>query len=444
LNKNINYKLTKWDYYVNSKFAYFMNKEDLKKTIISQSKFTQVRNYVRREKEKFLQEAFSDPFIIIISGIRRSGKSTLLNVIRKQNNEKNYYLNFDDNRLIDFKANDFEMLNEAFLELFGEEQTYYFDEIQNIASWEIFVRRLHNEGKKVFITGSNATMLSKELGTRLTGRNIQVELFPFSFREFLFMKGGGFPNKELYDNVIIAKIRNLFTEYLQKGGFAEYLQTPKAYFFTNLFDNIVYRDIISRYNLSNEKTIRELVLFLISNISKEMSYQSIRKFLNLSSPITVKNYLHYLENAYLFFTINKFDYSLKKQIINPKKVYCIDTGLANSVSFRFSENFGRQLENLVFLELKRAGYEIYYHRNKHECDFILKQRKRIVGAIQVCRSLNDEKLKQREMNGLFEAMDQYSLSNGIILTEENHDELEYKGKKISILPIWRWILKKNN
>ena len=381
--------------------------------------------------------------VSIISGIRRCGKSVLLHEIRKKYIDESYFINFDDNRLETFQSQDFEMLYEVFLELYGEKENFFFDEIQLIDGWEQFVRRLHNEGKKIYITGSNSKMLSKELGTHLTGRHIQTELFPFSFSEYLDFYEQQHHEKDRYDKKKAIAIRNYLQQYLKEGGFPEYVRLNSENILRNLYSDILYRDVIVRHNLRNEKVMKELLHFIYSNISKEISYSSLSKMLGVSNPATIKDYVSYFEDSYLLFSINKFDYSLKKQILNPKKIYAIDTGLADSISFRFSEDIGRQLENVVFLSLRRQFQEIYYHKNNKthkECDFLIKEKERITQAIQVCYSMTEQSTREREIEGLLDAMNSYNLNNGLILTFEENEELLIDGKKIEVLPITDWLL----
>ena len=420
-----------------------MEKEKIKKIILDQKHKISKEVFIEREKLALLSNLMKDPFIIIISGIRRCGKSTLLNYLRKIEPQSDYYLNFDDNRLNDFSIDDFEKLYEAFIELFGVQKSFFFDEIQEIQGFEKFLRRLHNEGKKVVITGSNATMLSKELGTHLTGRHIQIELYPFSFKEFLALKKIKIERDDFYITHRSIKIKKLFYKYIQKGGFPEYLKTSNSYFLSSIYQNILYRDIVSRYNLSKVKTFKDAAFYLISNIACEMSFHSIKNFLGLKSPVTVKEYLSYLENSYLLFSINKFDYSLKKQIVNPKKIYTIDTGLANSISFKFSENYGNQLENIVFIELKRREFNIYYHKQKKECDFVIKEKDKITKAIQVSKSLENEDTRKREIDGLIEAMKIYNLKIGYILTDDEDEEIKIEDLNIIVKPVWKWLLESN-
>ncbi len=415
----------------------FMNKIELKEIILDQNRERKEEKLIEREVFSKIKDYAKNRFVIIISGIRRSGKSTLLSQIK--NKYPGYYLNFDDDRLVNFKLENFQILYETLIEIYGEKNNFYFDEIQNIAGWERFVRRLHDEREKVFVTGSNASMLSRELGTHLTGRHLEMNLFPFSFREFLNFKEFSINKKSIYLTKEKAKIKKYFEEYLLEGGLPEYLKTNNKEYLKTLYDNILYRDIIVRYKLSNEKIIKELVYLAVTNIAKEISFNSMKKLLGFGSSTTVKEYFSYLENSFLIFLVPKFDYSLKKQVYSNKKVYVIDNGLAVNLGFRFSKDSGKLLENLVFVELKRKGREIFYYSNKHECDFVIRDKMKIKEAIQVCYEFNEEN-KKREIEGLVEAMENFKLKNGLILTYDQNEEFIFKKKNIKVISVWKWLL----
>ncbi len=380
-------------------------------------------------------------YIEVLTGIRRCGKSTVLNEIRFGSLENDYYMNFDDDRLLHFRVGDFQMLYELFVELFGEQNTFYFDEIQNIEGWERFVRRLHDYKKKIYISGSNATMLSSELGTRLTGRYVSHELFPFSFVEYLNFKNISFEKEKLFSTIGKAEIKKHFFEYLEKGGFPEYLKNGNKDYLKFLFESILYRDVLVRHKLVNEKEMRELVFYLASNIAKLVSYNNLAKLIGVQNASTVKKYIQYLEDPYLIFQVSKYDHSVKKQIFNPKKIYFIDNALASLLGFRFSEDKGRFLENLVFVELKRRGFELFYHKETKECDFLLKEKNKIVSAIQVSISLNDQATRKREIAGLLEAMKVNGLRSSLILTEDEEEQITIGIITIEVLPVWKWLLR---
>lgn len=374
-------------------------------------------------REKIRQIDLDVPFAIVISGVRRCGKSTLMRQMMKK--VKNfYYTNFDDPRLINFEVNDFQRLNDVFFEEYGNSWYYFFDEIQNVQKWELFVRMLLDKKRHVVITGSNASLLSRELGTRLTGRHLRYELFPFSFKEFL-----GLMNKK--------PSINSFQTYFFKGGFPEYLKIGRAEILQELFNDILIRDIAARYKIKNIKILKEMALYLITNIGKEFSYNSLKKIFSLGSVHSIISYISYFEDSYLLFTTPKFDYSLRKQLVNPKKVYSIDNGLAHVNSASFSEDKGRMLENMVFLNLRRGYRDIFYFREKGECDFVVKEGEKIKYAIQVCYEL-DEENKNREISGLIEAMKKFNLKEGFILTYNQEDKIEMGSRKIFVKPVWIW------
>jgi len=417
-----------------------MEKSILKEVLLEQDKKTDVFS-IQRGLMKKIAEYGKSPFVIIISGIRRCGKSTLMDRIKTRDS---YYVNFDDERFINFDVNDFQKLYELLIELFGEKDIFLFDEIQNIPGWERFVRRLHDAGKKIYVTGSNATILSKELGTHLTGRNISFQLYPFSFREYLDMEKYGIDFLDASDaldkltSVEKSKIKHMFNKYLKEGGFPEFVKTKKDEYLKNVYENIIYRDIITRYGLTKEKPIKETVYFAVSNIGKEISFNTIKKLTGLTSATTIKEYFEYLENSYLVFLISRYDVSLKKQAYYNKKAYFIDSGMARVIGFRASEDKGRVLENLVFLELKRKNCEIYFHRQKKECDFLVRQGINIVKAIQVTCYLEEN--KDREIAGLLEALNSHDLKEGLILTLDEEYEIKKDNKKITVMPVWKWML----
>ena len=415
-----------------------MDRNELKEIIIDQNGRQEQKGLIDRELFSKVESYIKNDFVIIISGIRRSGKSILLNQIRKKH--EGYYLNFDDERLINFKIEDFKVLEELFIELYGEKRIFYFDEVQNIPMWERFVRRLHDERKKVFITGSNASILSKELGTHLTGRYLMLQMFPFSFKEFLSLKKFELNKNSIYLTKSRAEIRKYFEDYFINGGFPEYIRESNPEYLKILYENIVYRDILVRYKISSEKNLKELVYLAVNSISKEISFNSLKKILGFGSSTTVKNYFDYFENSFLIFLISKFDYSLRKQIYYNKKVYCIDNGLAKYIGFRVTPDKGKLLENMVFIELKRRGKELYYYSDKRECDFVVKHiTSSIKEAIQVCYDLTREN-REREVEGLVEALKKFKLKEGLILTYDQEDEFKIEEKKITIKPVWKWLL----
>lgn len=415
-------------------------KDLLKQIILEQQEILHAPNkrYVQRYiADEWLQTSE----ILIISGIRRCGKSVLMQQIRDRLVEKDFFFNFDDERLANFKLDDFQKLQECFVELFGEQHTYYFDEIQNIEGWERFVRRLYNAGNKIVITGSNARMLSRELGTHLTGRYIQVEIYPFSFQEYLAMNEIPVNAKTLYTTTGRATMVKSFVKYMECGGFPKFLQDGSVSYLTSLYESIIYRDILTRNGLTNEKEMLEMMFYLASNATKRVTYSSLGKVVGIQHPDTIKNYLEYIQQTYLISQLFRYDPSVKKQMMSPKKIYFVDNAIIKRIGFNATENNGVFLENLVFIELKRRGWDVYYYADKKECDFIVRKGLHISDAYQVTLKMDSPQTREREIAGVREAMQAYSLSKGYILTFEGKETINFDdGTIVEVVPVWEWIL----
>ena len=399
---------------------------------------------IEREKLAEITKYKDTPFPVIISGLRRAGKSTLLAQLAHKlypNNEY-FYVNFEDDRFLSFRVSDFTRLHELLIELFGNQKIFMFDEIQNIEGWEMFVNRMIRGGYKFYITGSNASLLSKELGTKLTGRYMPIELFPFSFKEYLQFRKILLPDITRLTTVQKGELRKTVSEYIQKGGIPEALQYQQLPIHKRLYDAIIDRDIGARYKLAETKPLRELAFYLLSNIPSLVSYNKLKELLQLGSVNTVSTYIEYLQASWLFFVLNRYSYSVKKQQIANKKVYGIDTGLTKSVAFSFSEDKGKFLENTVFLKLRRLyedNKEIYYYKTEtgKEVDFYLPKQK---AFLQVSESLADPTTKEREVRALLDSMKEVNDSTGMIITEDEKDTLMLYGKTIVVLPVYEWLL----
>jgi len=380
---------------------------------LQQERINSSSTQIERTKQRNLKT--NNDYVQIISGIRRSGKSTVLRQIMKQY-KKVAQLNFEDPRLANFTVEDFAKLDKI---IPNDVDAYFFDEIQNVPGWEIYVRQLHDYGKKVFVTGSNASLLGKEMGTKLTGRYLSMELFPFSFAEYLsFKKAEASPE--------------MASMYLAEGGFPEYLKSENVESLQNLFKDIVLRDVAIRYGVRNTKTLVDIALFLLSNIGKETTYNRIKNIFQVGSANSVMDYLNWLEDAYLLYFLNRFSYSAKSMVVNPRKVYAIDNGLVLANTLSLQKDHGRLLENAVYIHLRNQGRKMFYFKEKHECDFVVFNREKCDLVMQVCYELNSDNQK-RELDGLIEAMEYFKLDEGQIITMHQNDTLEVSGKKIEIL-----------
>ncbi len=403
--------------------------------------------YIQRTVQKNLDRLSQNKEIIVLSGIRRCGKSVLLEHVRRIHKSGNdYYFNFEDERLINFTIEDFEVLHQTLISLYGVQNNFYFDEIQNIPQWELFVRRMYNKGCKIYITGSNANLFSEELGTRLTGRYIPLHIYPISFAEFsqeyISLEQIDFSTKD------IGQLKEYYSKYLELGGIPAYIRNKDPEYLHSLYESILYRDIITRYKVGNPEALKKLLFFLASNCGKEVSLSKLLGMINsngkiIKSSTTISDYCSYIENSFLCFFVNRYDDNLKAQQQAPRKIYFIDHVLAKILGFRTSEDRGRTLENIVFVELKRRGLEVFYYSGAKECDFVIREGSRTQQVIQVCLELHDSSTRAREVSGLIEAMDKFSLSEGLIITEneEGGEIVESDGKKYHILikPIWKWL-----
>jgi len=360
----------------------------------------------------------ADSFATIITGIRRCGKSTLLLQLLRRDYQDAIYLNFDDIRLSGFEVGDLARLHREIEK--REIKVLFFDEIQIVEGWEKYINQLLREGYKVFITGSNASMLSIELGTHLTGRHLSMELFPFSYSEFIRFKA--LENGE--DAVI---------DYLKKGGIPEYVKTGMSMLLNTLVDDILMRDIAIRHSIRDIISLRQLTVFLITNIGNLVSANKLVEMFNIKSPATFLEYFSFLKDAYLLEFVPMFSHSLKVQARNPKKVYVMDMGIYTETSVSTSDNMGRRLENLVFLNLRRKYKHIFYYKDKVECDFVVMEKNTVKEAIQVCLTVDDENFN-REYNGLLGAMQNLGLKEGSIITLNQSDIFEKNGMVIKMIP----------
>lgn len=418
-----------------------MDREIIKQVVLEQEHANKIATTgIQREKLLLVDSLVPLSHAIVISGIRRSGKSTLMRqILKKHYEDALYFIDFEDERFVKFNAQDFNVLYEVLIELYGLKRVFFFDEIQNIEDWELFVRRIHREKNKVFITGSNASLLSSELSTRLTGRHIVVELLPFSFKEYLQYHQISYNEKSFFITQEKAILKKFFNEFLENGGMPEYLEHKNPLVLQNVYENILYKDVIARYEVKEIKAIRELTLDLLSNIGTPISYTKMKNNLNLGSVNTIKNYIHYLENAYLIFTLDRFSFS--QQTLLQKKVYAIDTGLVKQIAFHFSKKQGRYLENIVYLELRRRFKEIFYYKTKDnlEVDFLIREGNKIALLIQVTESLKEPKTREREYKALIEAMKELHAEKGLILTQDEEPaDLEFP--EIEVMSIYRWLL----
>ena len=362
---------------------------------------------------------------LIISGVRRCGKSTLLmQMMKVMDPEMLLFLNFESPQLYEFSLADFTRLDNLIAQKGAS--TLFFDELQLVEGWEMYVRQKLDDGFKVIITGSNASLLSKELGTRLTGRHITQELFPFSYSEFLTFRNLA-PSSESLKN------------YMQTGGFPEFVKNGDEEQLAALFEDILMRDIVTRYGIKDIKSLHRLAIYLISNIGNRIAATRLKQPLSIGATSTVLSWFSHLELSYLVSFLPMFSQSTKAQLINPRKVYAIDLGLVNVISNNMTLDLGRKLENLVFLHLRRKYTELYYFDSKGECDFVAMKNGHVVELVQVCYELTPDNLK-RELNGLTMAMRYFHLNKATLVTFSDTDVIKEADDEIEVVPAYRYLM----
>jgi predicted AAA+ superfamily ATPase len=408
-------------------------------------RLTGVKRYIITDIKKTLKlKQIKD-----IIGIRRSGKTTILYQIIKfleENGEKSkniVFLNFDDTEI---NSASFDEIIKAIEKINPETRYLFLDEIQQKNGWERWIRTLYDTDKyaQIFISGSSASLLTKDVARVLTGRHITFTIFPFSFVEYLvFIGWKDFSEDYLEYNK--NKILHYLLTYIKGGGFPEVIgknEFERKIILTNIYNDILARDISARHNVSYDIS-RKISYHLLSNNSKEFSFRSIANAIDASVE-TVETHLEYLKESYILLTLNVFSYKTKIQFKQNKKSYCIDTGLKNAVSFKFSEDIGRLVENMVFLEILRRGKEVFFWKNKNqqEVDFIIKDGLKPIQLIQVCWDIKNEKTKKREIEGLLSAMEEFKLKKGLILTEDYEEIEKYNQKEIRYKPLWKWLILK--
>ncbi len=376
------------------------------------------------ERELLSQIPQVSGFASIITGLRRCGKSTLqLQVKKKFFPNEGLFLNFEDPRLAGMLIGD---LDRLYSEIIARKtKVLFFDEIQIVEGWEIFVNQLLREDFLIYITGSNASLLSKELGTHLTGRHFSTELFPFSYLEFLQFKK-------------LKASEETFNDYVQKGGMPDYLRTNYNKYLNDLLDDILIRDIAIRHNIRDVNSLRQLTIYLMSNIGNLASANKLKGMFGIKSSTTILDYFSFLQDAYLIEFVPLFDYSLKKQIRNPQKIYVLDLGIYHQNKIIFSPNEGHILENVVYLHLRRLGKEVFYFQGKGECDFVATNKGIVNELYQVCSEINALNI-EREVNGLFEAMDFLNKEVAYIITQNQTDTFKKDKLTIKAIPAWQWI-----
>jgi len=407
--------------------------------------------------ERNLQVPLDSQKIISLIGPRRCGKTyylyQLINQLSARGpNAKFIYLNFEDERLTLTSAQLYlilEAYSELYPENYGQELYLFFDEIQEIDGWEKFVRRMYDTvTKNIFLTGSSAKMLGKEIATSLRGRNLVYHLFPLSFEEYCRFQN--LDVRDVHSTHARAVLKSQFEKYIRQGGYPETVgmdaelaqRTLQSY-----FDVMLFRDIIERHEISNPIVLKTFLKKILNNISQPLSVNKFYNELKSQGLQTSKNaiyeYLDHAADCFLLFLLDAYEPSTAKQQMKGNKAYAVDTGLVNAITFRYSEDKGRLLENIVYLHLAREERAVCYLKNKYECDFVVSENATITQALQVCLTLQNEATRQREIRGLLHAAERFDLPEAHIITLDEEDEIATDGKRILVRPAWKWMLNRH-
>jgi len=394
--------------------------------------------YVNRTKAVKGPEWMSSSLIKVVLGPRRAGKSVFSLMLLK--GKSFLYFNFDDPALVGEKLDLYELVDELH-KFYGDTKFVLFDEIQNLKGWELFANRLHRQGYNLILTGSNANLLSMELATHLTGRHLPIEILPFDFQEFL--KAKNFSNLDQKPELL-----KLLEQYMTFGGFPEVVtknQHPRGYLDV-LFDSLLFKDVVKRHKVRFSEQIDQLGSYLINNVSNQYSFRKIANILKFKSDVTLERYLKYLEEAYIIFSLSGFSAKAGERLRSPKKIYTVDNGFVASKAVQHSSDNGKLMENLVFTEFVKRGFEpnreLFYYktRNGREVDFAIMNGHEISKLIQVCYDVRSSDVEQREVKSLIEAGDELKVDNLTVLTWDDEREVEKNGKIVKFKPLWKWLL----
>lgn len=397
------------------------------------------RHYLMRKSNTDVKTLLDNPMIKLITGPRRVGKSTYALLMLQ--GKSFAYLNFDDNLLL--SAWDEELVMRTLDEVYPNYEFLLLDEVQNLKDWDVWVSKLYRRGKNLVITGSNAKMLSGEMATVLTGRYLQVEMLPFSLTETIEWKGA---NINSISNAKQAEAVAIADDYLRNGGYPETIdmRSITRNYLSTLFDSIIWKDVAKRHNIRNITDLNNIALYLLSSFCNPLSANDIAKELSMTSVTTTRKFMDYLHEPYLFYYLPRFNNKLKLMKKAASKVYVIDNGFVAAKAFNLSENLGRLLENEVFVELLRQGYQVetslfyYRSRNDREVDFVTRQGTHINQLIQVCYDMTSPKTEKREVSSLIECAGELKCNNLLIITNNEEREIHTDGYNIKVIPFIKY------
>ncbi|MCX6052742.1 MAG: ATP-binding protein [Campylobacterales bacterium] len=414
-------------------------------------------DFFERDIKNIFSRSYEIPLdskkIVSLIGVRRSGKSFVLfemiNKLREKIPKENIiYLNFEDDRFYPLELKSLDLILESYYEMYPhkrDEKIYLFlDEIQEVEMWELYVRRIYDTlNIQIFITGSSAKLLSSEIATSLRGRTITYEIFPFSFKEYLEYKN---IEINLHSSNSLSYIKNALASYLIDGGFAETIDTEPQIsrkILSDYLELIVYKDIVERYNITNRSLLKHLNKYCFTNIATLVSFTKLYNDFKSQgfklSKDTIFQYLSHLEDAYTIFTLPIYRNSIKEEQRNPKKIYAVDSGFKKIYDYAIGEDMSKLYENAVYLHLRRKTKNIYYYKQKQEVDFYAKLEDREI-LVNVSYDISNLQTREREINGLVEAMEYLNLKEAFLVTQSEESVVSVEDKTITILPLYKYML----
>ncbi|MBU4031546.1 MAG: ATP-binding protein [Candidatus Thermoplasmatota archaeon] len=424
-----------------------MDRTSLKSILLEQmSEIDRIRGdskVVERSDAGFWRSHMDNDLIKTCIGARRAGKTVFSHILLKET--KYAYANFDDENLSLIDSKELNNVLEALFEIHGNFDYLLLDEVQNVAGWELFVNRLQRQGIRTVVTGSNAKLLSSELSTHLTGRHLKIEVLPFSFSEFLAWNGGKVDPDTTRGR---AELKNKLTQYIETGGFPEVVRNPEIrnLYLTSLYQSVITKDIVARHGIRYVRTFREMASSVLSNYSNLITFNKLARVHGFG-PHTAKNYVEYMADSYIICLVDKYSAKPREVANSPKKVYSIDTGIVKVLAIGASENRGRLLENMAFLQLRRRRaldptLEFYYWRDyqDREVDFVIKRGASITELIQVTSVSGHDEVQAREVAGLMKASELLRCKNLTVLTWDLEDTVKKDGRTVRYVPMYKWLL----
>ena len=406
------------------------------------------QTFLERDGAKALRDNLGNKLVKVVVGPRRAGKSVQCFLALK---DKSFaYLNFDDENFLRF--DDYDEIPTALNEIYGSFDFILFDEIQNLPNWELFINKLQRRGFKIILTGSNAKLLSRELGSALTGRHQSFEVLPLGLSEFLRHRQIACDADAMCLPEKHGQALRVIGEYLVQGGFPEVAidGIPVSDYLGTLLDAILYKDIVIRHDIRSPRLLTELSLYLLTNFAREYTFNSLKNAVGAGSVATVENYISHLEEAYLFFSLQRYSFKVKETVRAPRKIYAVDNGLVTARARQVSQDRGRLLENAVFLELLRQGLKVnenlfYYRtRNNREVDFLILDGHRVQALVQVCHSIDDQRTRARESKALLQAAAELAPEQLFLVTWDTETTIEEDGKTIHGIPFWQMVQRGKN